>query len=101
MSRWFGKICLEIDKEKISLRYQLFGVNYFTQDARKYHIVKLERTHLIFAYDSQAGITAQKPQINIWTGTEKFAIGGSGSLSEPELDWLASELSEWLGIPIT
>jgi len=35
--------------------------------------------------------------LNIWAGIRKYELT---DLLEPELEWLASELSHWLKIPI-
>ncbi len=41
-------------------------------------------------------------QIIVWIGgTQTFRLGNYGRLTEPELDWLAYELSDWLKLPIT
>ncbi|MBD2606994.1 serine/threonine protein kinase, partial [Scytonema hofmannii FACHB-248] len=86
---------------KISLRYQLFGFKYHRpRPASRHQILKLERTQTTYKRDSEGNRIEVKPQINIWAGTKKFGIGGSGLLSEIELDWLANELSDWLGLPV-
>jgi hypothetical protein len=42
-----------------------------------------------------------KSQIIVWIGgTQRFTLGGYGRITEAELDWLAYELSDWLGMPI-
>jgi serine/threonine protein kinase len=44
----------------------------------------------------------RKSRIIVWIGgTQTFTIGDYGRITEPELDWLAYELSDWLGMPIT
>jgi serine/threonine protein kinase len=43
----------------------------------------------------------RKSQIIVWIGgTQTFTLGNYGRITEPELDWLAYELSDWLGMPI-
>ena len=97
----FGKNRLSLDTEKISLRYQLFGLSYHRpRPAARRTIIKLERTRTSYEKVSKGGTKTIKPQINIWAGTKKFSIGGGGLLSRIELDWLAHELSEWLELPI-
>lgn len=99
---FFGRIWLYIDPERITLRYQLFGLKYHRPSpASRHQITKLERTQTSYKRDSEGGRVEVKPQINIWAGTKKFTIGGGGLLSEIELDWLAFELSAWLGLPLT
>jgi hypothetical protein len=42
-----------------------------------------------------------EPQLVIWAGTEKYELSSNTSLTIPELDWLAYELSTWLKLPIS
>lgn len=39
-------------------------------------------------------------RIVIWAGAQSFDLGTDQGMSEPEKDWLAYELSNWLGIPV-
>ena len=97
----FGKTLLHLDREKIALKYQLFGLNYHRpRPTARALIIKLEQTETAYKKDSEGGRVKVKPKINIWAGIKKFSIGGKGLLSEIELDWLAHELSEWLNLPI-
>ncbi len=44
----------------------------------------------------------RKSRIIVWIGgTQTFTIGDYGRITEPELEWLAYELSDWLDLPIT
>ncbi len=99
----FVQFRLHIDREQIVLSYQLFGLKYYHHiSAPRQQIIKLERTRTIYETDEN-GKKVKKlgPQINIWAGIQKFEIGCGGLLSEPELDWLAHELSDWLELPIS
>jgi len=51
--------------------------------------------------NSKGGNVGVPPQINIWAGTKKFSLGGGESLTAPELDRLAQDLSKWLNLHIT
>jgi len=98
---FWGQVWLHIGQEQISLRYELLGFTYHRpRPASKLQISKLEKTQTTFKRDSEGSRIEVKPQINIWAGTKKFRVGGGGLLSEIELDWLASELSDWLSLPI-
>lgn len=82
------------------MSYRLFGLSYRRPSpALRHQITKLERTQTTHLRDSE-GTKEVKAQINIWAGIKKFEIGGNGLLSEIELDWLAHELSDWLGLLI-
>ena len=98
----FGQIRLHIDREQIALSYQLFGLRpHYTLSAPRQQIIKLERNRAIYKTDADGNAVQVKSQINIWAGIQKFEIGCGGLLSEPELDWLAHELSDWLELPIS
>ena len=98
----WGKIRLVIDVEQIALTYKLFGIKYRSpKPTNSRDIIKLERTKLSYSRDSDGDRTTIKPQINIWAGTKKFSFGNNDLLTEVELDWLASELSQWLNLPIS
>jgi hypothetical protein len=106
---FFGQIWFCLDQEKISLRYQLFVFKYYyPRPASRKQIWKLERTQTTYKPDGKGKYTKYtkvEPQINIWTKTKwlvppKFEFGGGGLVSEIELDWLANELSDWLGLPV-
>lgn len=97
----FGQIWLQLDHEQVALRYQLFNLKYpRSRSSLRRQISKLERTQTYFKR-TRTGDQKVKPQLNIWAGTKKIRIGGSGLLSEAELDWLAYELSNWLELPIS
>lgn len=38
--------------------------------------------------------------LRVWAGQRKYELGEDGFLSPEELQWLAYELSEWLGLPV-
>ncbi|MGB7890421.1 MAG: serine/threonine protein kinase, partial [Microcoleus sp.] len=39
-------------------------------------------------------------QMIIQTGNQKYRLGVKQGLSESEIEWLATELSQWLGVKI-
>jgi serine/threonine protein kinase len=96
----FGRVSLHLDQDQIALKYQLFGSSYYRpRPASRHQILKLKKTQKIYKTGFMRSRIEVKPQINIWAGTRKFTIGGDGSLSEPELDWLMHALSDWLELP--
>ncbi len=97
----FGHVKLQIDTKQIALRYGALGLewNKPSPSPRK-HIIKLELTKRFSRIDSDGDRVETKPQINIWAGVKKYEFGGGGMLVDPELEWLAWELSDWIGLPI-
>jgi len=82
----FGQIKLRIDREQISLTKELFGFKYpHPRSSPTEAINKIKRSRF-------------SPILSIWAGNRQYLL--NFNLSEPELDWLAKELSEWLGLAI-
>lgn len=110
----FGRIRLRINQQQIALVYEFFQwkVN-LPQPAPLKAVSKLK--YIKPANGNQARI---HPRIIIFAKTHKYELGtnflfdlayklrltndpnGFGTLTEAELDWLANELSHWLGLPI-
>ena len=107
----FGQIQLSINRQQISLTRKLLGFKYSRPLlARRDDITKLEYRHEASEYNSDSVNISVESQLNIWVGIHKYEIGNSiepyqykfdcNMLTQPELEWLANELSIWLGIPI-
>ncbi|MEH2236807.1 serine/threonine protein kinase [Nostoc sp.] len=100
----FGRICLRLNLEQITLTWELFPWKFYRPRASpRQSITKLVYIPKHFIKDSEGTITAVPAQLDIWVGVKKYQLGGiSGAIkSEAELEWLAYELSDWLGLPIT
>jgi hypothetical protein len=94
----FGKTYLRIDRHEISLIRTLFDQKV----GRRNCISKREITRVIFTceytvHDSD-GNSQMPAELKIETKTKSIAIGGSQGIikHEAEVEWLASEVSEWL-----
>lgn len=95
-----GKVRLRITQSEISLSYEILGRRCLPSlIAPRQNIAKVELTHLSYKKNFETGSVAIPAQINIWAGIKKFALGSS--LTAPEQDWLAQNLSSWLNLPIT
>lgn len=95
------RVRLRIDQKHISLSEEILSWQYRRpRVARIQNITKLERTARFFRKDSDSDRMEMKPQLNIWVGTQKYELAANGLLTEPEIDWLAHQLSDWLGMPI-
>ena len=100
-----GKVRLRITQSEITRSLEILGLRCSPSlTAARQNIVKVELTRYIPEGGESPAIP---PQINIWAGTKKFTLGGDGgystlhTLTAPELEWLAQELSNWLNLPIT
>lgn len=102
VSNLFRRVRLRIDQKQILLSNEVLGWRYRRpRVASTTNITKLERTSkFVSIFKKSEGDRVEiKPQINIWVGTQKYEIGDR-VLTEPEIDWLAHELSDWLGMPV-
>ena len=103
-SSLFGSTKIHIDSQQISVNYQL---GKWTIPRRRSfyreNIDKLVYTPRYFTKDSDGDKTQVPAKLVIWAGVEKFEfdVNTFTIKSEAELEWLARELSDWLGIEIT
>lgn len=88
----FNRVRLEINPQQLILTNELFSWKYKHRSAPRQEISVLKIAH---------GISGKLQDISIWAGRQTYYFGSDIGLTEPEIEWLAQELSEWLGLPIT
>lgn len=94
----FGKAHLRIDTEYIRLAHEVFGLRFGNvPPSRRWDIDRLELIPRHTRRDSDGDRVEVSPQLNVWAGNRKYELK---DLQEPELEWLAAELSRWLKIPV-
>jgi serine/threonine protein kinase len=87
----FRKLRLRIDREQISYSSHMLGLRWNnSKPARRQDICQLEIKQIGYKVS----------QMIIQTDNQKYRIGVKQGLSESEIDWLATELSQWLGLKI-
>ncbi|MTJ15688.1 serine/threonine protein kinase [Dolichospermum sp. UHCC 0352] len=100
----FGSTKIHIDSQQISVNYQLgkWTIPRRRSFSRE-NIDKLVYTPRYFTKDSDGDKTQVPAKLVIWAGVAKFEfdVNTFTIKSEAELEWLARELSDWLGIEIT
>ncbi|MBD2364974.1 serine/threonine protein kinase [Anabaena minutissima FACHB-250] len=98
----FGNIQLRLNSKQINLTYELFGFKFHRpRPSPRESITKLVYIPKHLTRDSSGDKTQVSPQLEIWAGVQKYQLGDTTVIeSEAELEWLANELSDWLGIPI-
>ena len=99
----FGSTKIHIDSQQISVNYQLgkWTIPRRRSFSRE-NIDKLVYTPRYFTKNSDGNKTQVPAKLVIWVGVEKFEFDVKFIIkSEAELEWLARELSDWLGIEIT
>ncbi|BAZ53095.1 serine/threonine protein kinase [Nostoc sp. NIES-4103] len=101
----FRRIRLRIDSQEITFINESLGFEFDrTYPSPRQHIRKLVYVPKRFEIDFKTGNTVYiMPQLVIWAGVHKYQLAGSDGIitSDPEIEWIAQELSDWLGIPIT
>ncbi|MBD2741662.1 serine/threonine-protein kinase [Coleofasciculus sp. FACHB-1120] len=98
----FGRVYLRIDRQQISLAYELLGLKFnFSRLAQRQDISMLEHTRKYLTTGARGRQVEVKPRVIIWAGTQNYELASGELVTEPELDWIAYELSQWLRLPIT
>ena len=93
LSSCFKRVRLQISSEQLTLTHELFGWKYKRPDSSPRQDISILR--LLY------GFRGKREAISIWAGRQTYWLGFDSGLAEPEFEWLAQELSDWLGIPIT
>ncbi len=92
-----GQTEIQIDQQQISLSNKRLGIQTGrSQVAPRKNINRLEHHNV-----SSSSTSSDEPGLIIWAGSQKFELKATPALTQPELDWLAYELSTWLKLPIT
>ena len=82
---------LRIDRQQITHTSNLLGLRWnHSKPARRQDICQLEIKQIRYKVS----------QIIIQAGNQKYRLGVEQKLSESEIEWLATELSQWLGLKI-
>ena len=96
----FLEVRLRIDRQQISYVNNLLGLQWYSSPpAPKGDIHQLE----IEQIESTIPFTRKKLRrvsLIVQAGDRKYRLGQKQKLSESEIDWLATELSPWLGLQI-
>ncbi len=96
----FGTRRLRVDESSISLSSAIFGLRCFPSlTAARQHVDRVELAPLSYTKDSDGARVAIPPHLNIWAGNKQFCLSNF-NLTQPEQAWLASELTEWLDLPV-
>jgi serine/threonine protein kinase len=99
-----GEEILTIDSQEIIFVQRIFGFDLPSKKkmARE-HIDKLIKADSHHTKDSDGDRIYVPMALTIWAGTKEYTISSKTKeyLTKPEIEWLAAELSQWLGMPIT
>ncbi|MBN4003954.1 serine/threonine-protein kinase [Nostoc sp. LPT] len=98
------RIRLRLDQQQITFKNELLGFKFnrtYPSPRQDVHLVYISKR---FERESKTGNEVNvMPQLILWAGVHKYQLAGANGVinSEPEIEWLAQELSDWLDIPIT
>jgi serine/threonine protein kinase len=113
LSVFFESTRLRVEPFSISLTKEMWRRKYSHLDSTfRQAITKLEYISNHIVMNSHGHDVQVPPQLIIWLGVKKLILWvgklpeeNNGNIipiqSTPEIEWLAQELSDWLGIPIT
>ena len=100
----FGTVSISLNKKQMNLIYNLLGLKYSSPPVSRQIICKLAYTRKFFRLEHSGkgskNYVEEVPKLILWAGTKKYELANAYVLTEPELDWLAAELSNWLNLPI-
>ncbi|MUG94100.1 protein kinase [Scytonema sp. UIC 10036] len=95
---------LKLNRFSICFTWELLGFKYNRiPPAATRDITKVVYTPKTYTNDFQGNRIEIPPKLTIWAGVHEYQLGGRKGLihSEPEIEWLAYELSNWLDLPLT
>nr|NCS59555.1 hypothetical protein [Microcystis aeruginosa G11-04] len=102
-----GEEIITIDRQEMVAIRRISGWTIGKKKMAREHINKLVIADIYHTKDSDGDRVYMPMDLTIWAGTKEYTIkeynivDPFSRLSEPEIEWLAAELSQWLGIPIT
>ncbi|PSB01496.1 serine/threonine protein kinase [Merismopedia glauca] len=98
----FGQTTLKITPDKIGLTFKMWGIQYNpTKVSPRDEIDKISYVPKHSKKDSDGDRVQVPAKLIVWAGIKKYELSACDSISEREIDWLAQELSDWLGLPLS
>ena len=97
----FLEVRLRIDRQQISYSSDILGLRWNnSQPAPRQDICQLEIEQIEYTRRGTKQKLSRVSQMIIQAGNQKYQLGVKQRLSESEIEWLAIELSQWLGLKI-
>ncbi|OWY69189.1 serine/threonine protein kinase [cyanobacterium TDX16] len=89
----FKRTKLKIDEQQVTLTHKILGWRYRQiLNASRHDVTALK---LIYGYHGN------RRYMHIWIGKNRYELWADSILTEPEMEWLAQEVSNYLGIEIS
>ena len=97
----FRELRFRIDRQQISHTSHLLGLKWNnSKPAPRQEICQLEIEQLEYKQGFPAKKLRRVNHMIIQAGNQKYQLGLRQKLSKSEIEWLATELSQWLGLRI-
>jgi serine/threonine protein kinase len=103
----FGRSRLRFSNQNVYHTFEMFGINRkITPVSPQSDIDRIEFRASYFTKDSDGDRVTIPPNLILWAGTRRYNLNDAAKkglgmgLVKPELEWLASELSQWLNLPV-
>jgi serine/threonine protein kinase len=102
----FGRVRIRLNQQQMTLAYELLGFKYQPRPIPSSHICKLVHTKRYYRMAKSLELAPRSnyildhPRLIVWAGTKKHQLCSGEALTDPELDWIGYELSNWLNFPI-
>ena len=97
----FLEVRLRIDRQQISYSSDILGLRWNnSQPAPRQDICQLEIEEIEYTRRGTKQKLSRVSQMIIQAGNQKYQLGVKQRLSESEIEWLATELSQWLGLKL-
>ena len=97
----FRELRLRIDRQQISSTSHLLGLRWnHSKPVARQDICQLEIEEIEDTRRDTEQKSSRVYQLIIQAGNKKYPLGVKQKLTESEIEWLATELSQWLGLKI-
>lgn len=98
----FGKVQLEINPRQLIYTVTLFGIPCrWPAPSKLEEIDQVEWVPRHWTKDSDGDRVEVPARLTLYAGRKQYRLGGALQLQEAEMRWLAQEISDWLGLPLT
>ncbi len=98
---YFGRIKLRIDGSQISLKKELWGAKKHLLPPSSTEVIQSIRKFPLACKRDKAGeLVWLDSKLEIVAGSRIYALTSYNRLTVREIDWIAAEISEWLGMSI-
>jgi serine/threonine protein kinase len=97
----FRELRLVIDRQQISYSSHLLGLKWpYDRSTCRQDISHVEIEEFEYSRDYMQQKKFKVVGANVRSGDRKYSLGAKQGLSESEIEWLAAELSQWLGVKL-